>query len=133
MPGTVGSLLGLGVFFLLKGHYFLYFPVIILLFFLGIWSSSLAEDIFNKKDPPQVIIDEFFAMLFILSFLPQNTVALIGAFFLFRLFDIIKIYPIKKIQGLKGGIGIMLDDCVAGVYAIVIVQAVFKFVLKSVS
>lgn len=128
MPGTVGSLVGLGLSFFLKGHSFIQWLILSLLFIAGVWSASTAERALRKNDPPQVIVDEIFAMLLIAAFLPRNTAVLLAAFVLFRVFDILKPPPIKKIQGLHAGIGIMLDDVAAGAYTFIIIRIALKLI-----
>lgn len=93
-----------------------------LLFFLcstGIWSATRASILLKEKDPPKVVVDEVMGQLITFIFVPF-TVSwkyLLAGFLLFRLFDIWKPYPIDLLQGLPGGLGICLDDILAGVYA----------------
>ena len=93
---------------------------------IGIWAASRAERIFQKKDPGQVVIDEVAGQLIallpvpLLAFGPSKLLILI-AFLLFRAFDIIKPYPVRQLEGLESGLGIVLDDVAAGAYAAVLV------------
>ena len=124
-PGTLASLVALvfGYYILIifKINFFLLF-----IFFFIIFSYLLCEahiKIYNKKDPNEVVIDEFggqfLAILGIVDSTNINHIltSLLLSFFLFRFFDITKIGPIKKFEKLPGGIGIIADDLVAGLCA----------------
>jgi len=76
----------------------------------------------GKKDDQRIVIDEFVGMLITFYFVKPNFAYLIIGFILFRLYDIYKPYPIKKIQNLPSGWGIMLDDILAGVYARIVLH-----------
>ncbi|HEX5081432.1 MAG TPA: phosphatidylglycerophosphatase A [Blastocatellia bacterium] len=94
---------------------------------LGIWASDRAEKIFDRKDASQIVIDEVFGQIISFVFIAPYLAGLganwrwwmIAGFGLFRAFDIFKPYPINRLQGLSGGIGVMMDDALAGVYAAV--------------
>lgn len=87
----------------------------------GILASSYAETYHGKKDPRSVVIDEVAGQLLALVF-SSGTVQIAFAFVLFRLFDALKPFPIKKAEKIGGGLGIMLDDIVAGLYALALVS-----------
>ena len=78
---------------------------------------------YKKKDPSEVIVDEFLGqsipLLFIVNF---NIYEVLIAFATFRFFDIYKIYPINKMEDLKGSYGVILDDIVAGIYSLIILM-----------
>ena len=93
---------------------------------LGFAVSGKAERMFNKKDAKCIVIDEVAGMLLSLMFLPFDIKFVIIAFVLFRLLDILKPYPANRIQELKGSIGIMGDDIVAGLYTNLIMLVVLK-------
>lgn len=80
--------------------------------------SGRAEDRFKKVDSSFIVIDEIATMLILLIFVSRNLILLIAAFFIFRLIDILKPYPIKKIEKFPGSWGIMGDDILAGVYTL---------------
>ena len=96
-------------------------PVCILatmiLFFLGVFAGSRAERIWRIKDPQPVVIDEIVGMWISLLLIPPETIYILAAFVLFRLFDVIKPFPARQAELLPGGWGIMLDDLFAGIYA----------------
>jgi phosphatidylglycerophosphatase A len=117
-PGTFGSAAGLVVFAALRwsGSPALELAVIILLFAVGVWSANAAEKHFGGVDPAPVILDEVVGMLVTLAFLPVNITGAIVGFLLFRLFDVVKPWPANRLEALHGGLGVMADDAMAGVY-----------------
>ncbi len=130
MPGTVGSLAGLLVYFLVNRNAVLYGFSIVFIFVLGIIFSGEAEHIYKHKDAKTIVIDEACGMLLALVFLPYNIILVISGFIIFRFFDIIKPPPARKIEELAGAWGIMVDDILAAIYTNIILQIflrVFKF------
>jgi len=117
-PGTFGSAAGLVVFAAVRwsGSPALELAVIILLFAVGVWSANAAERHFGGVDPAPVILDEVVGMLVTLAFLPVNITGAIVGFLLFRLFDVVKPWPANRLEALHGGLGVMADDAMAGVY-----------------
>ena len=126
-PGTVGSLLAIPVYLLVKDNTILHLSVAICLLLLGFWSAGRALQDFSRKDPPEIIIDEFSSMLIVYLFIPFSVKFLIIGFLLFRFFDIFKIPPIKKLEALPQGYGIMLDDIAAAILANTVLQALKFF------
>jgi len=128
MPGTLGSLAGVIIYyFLWKGHVLLY---AFLLIVLGFFVSGPAERIFGKKDPQPIVIDEVAGMLVAFMLVPFSLKNAVILFILFRIFDIFKPYPIKRLEALPGAAGIMLDDIIAGIYANITFNIVFRFLLR---
>jgi phosphatidylglycerophosphatase A len=135
-PGTFGSLVGLGMFLLLAQAIAgipLVAVVVVLIFvttFAGIWAGSRIEQLSGRKDPGKVVVDEVAGQLIALFpltlFARWSTGAVILSFILFRFFDIVKPYPANRLQELDGGVGIMFDDLVAGVYGAVIVSIILR-------
>ena len=122
-PGTFGSLVGVGVFWLLGSLVFQVVGVVVITL-LGIWAATRTEQILRVKDPGKVVVDEVAGQM--IALLPLSVFALgkgwiIVSFILFRLFDIFKPYPARRFEALRSGLGIMADDLVAGVYAALIV------------
>ncbi|HEY6617072.1 MAG TPA: phosphatidylglycerophosphatase A [Vicinamibacterales bacterium] len=117
-PGTFGSAAGLVVLAAVRwsGSPALELTVIILLFAVGVWSANAAERHFGGVDPAPVILDEVVGMLITLAFLPVNITGAIVGFLLFRLFDVVKPWPANRLEALHGGLGVMADDAMAGVY-----------------
>ena len=122
-PGTLASLAAFLIYiFLIRGNYALHLICVLLIVVLGFCVSGKAEKLFEKKDAPRIVIDDFSGMLAALLFLPYGLkVGLLG-FITFRLFDIFKPYPIPKIEKLNGSWGVMGDDLLAALYANITLQ-----------
>lgn len=117
-PGTMGTLgaIPLVLLFSLFGQ--ILYPLLTIGFIaLSIWAAGKTSKLLNREDPPQVVIDEVAGFLITLLYLPPAWPNLLLGFFLFRLFDIIKPFPAGRLERIKGGPGIVLDDLMAGVYA----------------
>lgn len=126
IPGTFGSIAGLGIFFIVKDCITAYIAVTLGLMILGFLLSGRAEEVLKKKDHRSIVIDEVCGMLLSLCFLPYDLKIVVIGFFIFRLLDTVKPYPADRLQDLKGGAGVMSDDIVAGVYTNLILQAVAR-------
>ena len=126
-PGSLASLLGLGVSLLLRGNLVVYVLVTAVVLLLGFVAADRMEAIVQRKDPSCVVIDEVGGSLLAFFMLPATTPVLITAFFLFRAFDMFKIYPMNRLEKLPGGIGIMMDDIVAGIYTNVVMQIALRW------
>ena len=131
-PGTLASLIALTF-----GYYILIFLNIkfflLFVFIFVILSYFLCEAhirLFNEKDPKEIVVDEFggqfIALLGIIDSNNTNDIliSLLSSFLLFRFFDITKLGPIKKLEKLPGGIGIIADDLVAGIFAFLMQAAI---------
>ena len=136
-PGTWGSLVALAAFWyshfafmggsidtpaIIDTWVFVvgYLGVVAIITFVGIWASSRTERALKLKDPGKVVIDEVAGQLVALAPLGLTRVSpliLVIAFVFFRFFDIVKPYPARKFESLHGGLGIMADDLIAGLYA----------------
>ncbi len=118
-PGTVGSLLGLMLYVMVSSSGGLQVVVMVfaLLLVFSVWSSTLAAQQLKQKDPSCIVIDEVVGMWTTLIGTQSHGPMLLAGFLLFRAFDIFKPFPIRKIESLPGGWGIVLDDVLAGVYA----------------
>lgn len=120
-PGTVGSLAA--VILVWYGVPALWGALILLL--PAIWASSIvARELGN--DPQVVVVDEVVGQWIALSFSPVEPIPVIAAFFLFRLFDITKPWPVHQLERLESGWGIMMDDVAAGSLAAVVLWAVLR-------
>lgn len=129
MPGTMGSLGGLLVYFLVKNNEILYGFSILFLFMLGLIFAGDAEKIYKRKDARMIVIDEACGMLLSLYFVPVSMFSIILGFFLFRIFDILKPPPARQLEKLTGAMGIMLDDIVAAIYTNLILQLIIRRVI----
>jgi len=125
-PGTIGSLAGLGLYWILSRHCSseLYFLILALLFITGILIGKKAEEIFKKKDCRKFVLDEVFGILIALAMVPFGLFYIITGFILFRVFDILKPFPAKSLENLPYGWGVMLDDAAAGIYANLVLQII---------
>ena len=90
---------------------------------VGTWAASRTERVLRIKDPGKVVVDEVAGQLIALTAVPatfwllNDATTVLAAFILFRIFDIVKPYPARRLEGMHGGVGIMADDLVAGLYA----------------
>ena len=89
---------------------------------VGIWASHRVEDALERTDPGVIVIDEVAGMMVSVALLPRTPAVLFCAFLLFRLFDIWKPFPAREAQALRGGFGVVVDDLIAGAYALVLVM-----------
>jgi len=145
-PGTLGSLVGVALYVSVFafGHHVLFadhqetrfsqeqvwmlettlaLVVIFLVTMVGIWAGTRAERLIQKKDPSIVVIDEVAGQMIALLSGPlwlHTWWSIFSAFILFRLFDIWKPYPIRRLEKLESGLGIMADDVLAGAYALIV-------------
>ncbi len=113
--GTFGTLASIPLIYLLKKYLSPFYLTFTLIFFvISIYISDETEKIFNKKDPKEIIIDEVLGFLIVFIFNDFNNFNLILGFILFRILDIFKPSIISKVQNIRGGYGIVLDDALAG-------------------
>lgn len=132
MPGTVGSLGGLVVYFLVRSNDILYAFSILFLFFLGVLFAGEAENIYKRKDARMIVIDEACGMLISIFFVPYSIFAVIMGFLLFRMLDILKPWPAKRMERLTGSLGIMFDDIVAALYTNLILQIIIRIIIPNI-
>ena len=116
-PGTFGSAVGVLVWWLLGPSAIAQASAIVVVFAVGVWSAAVCERDCSRTDPGHVIVDEVVGMLITLFLVPVGWAGAFVAFLLFRVADVIKPYPANRFESLHGGLGIMADDCMAGVYA----------------
>ena len=129
-PGTAGSVVGLGLYAALSPlSTGLYVAAVGGLSVVVFWIADRAERLLGKHDDGRIVIDEVAGMLTSLAFLPARVDVALAAFVLFRLFDIWKPPPARRAEQLPGGIGIVMDDLVAGVYANLAGQLLWRVAL----
>jgi phosphatidylglycerophosphatase A len=123
-PGTFGSLAALPLCWAISlFDVKMAFTFVLALIVLSTWIAHAAEKIEVQKDPKQVVADEICGMAVALFALPFTPVFVVGGFALFRVFDILKPFPIRWIdKKVPGGLGIMLDDILAGIFANVLLR-----------
>lgn len=149
-PGTWGSILGVGIYLLwhlLRLRFFAAYGdghwiplwvaaswtaftlgMVVFVAMSGIWAATRVEQLSGSKDARIVVIDEvagqLIALLFIPYFLWLDWLLIVGGFLLFRIFDIWKPYPIRHLEALESGVGVMADDVLAGFYAAASLSAI---------
>lgn len=134
--GTFFAFLLLFIFSLSPYYFYLYMFFFAFFFITSIPASNVGIELTNNNDPKEVVIDEilgsFFTLCFInlysLLFISKIKILLIG-FLIFRLFDILKPFPIRKLELLKNGLGVVADDVLAGIYSNIILLLLIKFLL----
>ena len=123
-PGTAGTLVGVLLYWCMKGLSPAWYGCLLLLIILiGTWVAGRAEVLLGRKDSPSIVIDEIGGYLTALFLVPIGWGFVAAGFLLFRAFDILKPYPLKRFEKAPGGIGVMLDDLGAGVYMNLVLQA----------
>ncbi|MBI3676164.1 MAG: phosphatidylglycerophosphatase A [Proteobacteria bacterium] len=123
-PGTAASAVALPIAWLIvhlgtapwQGRGYLLLAGLIV-FAVGAWASELYARAESRTDPSECVIDEIAGQWVACAFAPVSLLGFAIAFFLFRAFDITKLWPVNLAERLSGGLGIMLDDIVAGVMA----------------
>ncbi|MFQ5588087.1 MAG: phosphatidylglycerophosphatase A [Nitrospiria bacterium] len=122
-PGTIGSLAGLLLFLPLQGLSTLNYGLfLVVLFGIGVYTSTAAEPYFQRKDASHIVIDELHAMLLVSVLLPPAYGWWIAGFVVFRCFDIKKPPPIRAFEKWPGGWGVMADDFVAALYTVCVLR-----------
>jgi len=121
-PGTMGTVAAVPFALLLKGlPFFMFWVVLAGLFAVGVWICDVSSARLGQHDPGGIVWDEMVAYWLTVAFLPVSLPWWVAAFVLFRFFDILKPWPIRLVENrFGGGLGIMLDDVVAALYAMVI-------------
>ena len=127
--GTMGSLVALLAWYLLKPS--IIDPLFLLItggvFFIGIAVSTVLIDVWNEKDPKEIVIDEWVGMWISLYLVPHTILWGFVAFFFFRVFDILKPGPVQVMDDMDDAIGVMMDDVVAGILACLVTQSLLYF------
>jgi phosphatidylglycerophosphatase A len=126
-PGTLGALEGVFLYQITL-EMALYVKLLLSIFFIliGLLSSSYVSVLLNNKDPDEVVIDEV-AGAYIACLGKTTILELVLVFILFRIIDITKPFPLKRLESLRGGWGIMLDDILAGIMTNLIVGLIIIF------
>jgi phosphatidylglycerophosphatase A len=123
-PGTFGTLVGVVICFLcLPLPWVLRLLTVLALSALSIYVAQQAEKIYHKKDDQRIVIDEIIGFQITMLPVAISVLHLCVGFVLFRVFDILKPFPIGNLQRLPGGWGVVIDDVAAGIYAGVILFA----------
>ncbi len=123
VPGTIGSLVGVLIYLLTHAYGFrnFYLGLLAILIPVSVWAAGHVEALYGK-DASRIAIDEVIGQMIALGFVVRSgttallTAAILG-FLLFRFFDILKPFPIRRLEGLPRGVGVVADDVGAGLYA----------------
>ena len=129
ISGTFGTLAAVPLILLLNyfGEWYGVIALVVVTV-VAIWASDRTQGLLGKTDPSEVVIDEVAGFLVTMLLLPASLVNVGLGFILFRFFDIVKPWPVRQSERLKGGVGIVVDDLLAGVYAHLCLRGVLLFV-----
>jgi len=129
-PGTFCSFIAFLAWFYLRfyieGVFILYASLI--LFFVGVAVSTIHSEVIKKEDPSEIVIDEWVGQWIALWLIPHSFYWGFASFVLFRIFDIFKLGPVQGMDDIKSGTGIMMDDVVAGILALLVTQSLYYFI-----
>ena len=120
-PGTAGSLVAVAILWLAPFSRFGLIAYFIVVTLVGVWAAHRAEGLIGGKDPGAIVIDEVAGMTLSVLALPLTPAVLVIAFVLFRVFDVVKPPPARGSQSLRGGVGVVVDDLIAGLYTLAVV------------
>jgi phosphatidylglycerophosphatase A len=132
-PGTVGTLLGVMVYWfgMRKLNLFIYLVVLIVLFTVGVLIARATIAMFGKEDPQPIIIDELVGYLVAMFAVLPSFINIVLAFVIFRFFDILKPPPIRYLHSkIKGGLGMMVDDLSSGIMTCCLLH-IIDFTMRS--
>lgn len=127
-PGTMASAAGALIGIAVCGNLVAYLAILAVVLAAGFLTSGRMEKILDDEDPSCVVIDEVAGVMIAFFMLPLHLPVLLVAFFLFRAFDMFKVYPANRIEKIGGSLGIMGDDIVAGLYANILMQVVIRVI-----
>ena len=130
-PGTWCSFIAfLSWYFLrsqIEGVFILYASLV--LFFIGVAVTTIYSESIGKEDPPEIVIDEWVGQWIALWLIPHTFLWGFTSFVLFRIFDIFKPGPVGRMDDIKSGTGIMMDDVIAGILALLVTQSLVYFIV----
>ncbi len=123
-PGTAGTVVGVLFYIAMAGlPLLLYLSLVLMLAVIGVWVCDRAGKILGVTDHPGIVWDEIIGLLITMTATPPSLLGMALGFALFRLFDIFKPWPVAGIERkVAGGLGVMLDDVMAGLYALACLQ-----------
>ena len=124
-PGTFGTLATVPLILVLDNIGTIYKALSLMIaIVVAIWASGRHQEILGQSDPREIVIDEVTGFLLTMLFLPCSWLTIGLGFIFFRLFDILKPYPIRQTERIRGGLGVVIDDLVAGLYAFASVRVI---------
>ncbi|PYM24866.1 MAG: phosphatidylglycerophosphatase A [Candidatus Rokuibacteriota bacterium] len=119
-PGTVASAATAALLWLVALSWPWLTVALLAVILIGTWAADVAERALEVKDPGAIVVDEVAGMTLSVLLVPLTPTTLVAGFVLFRIFDVAKPFPANVVQRLPGGLGVMLDDLVAGLYALLL-------------
>jgi phosphatidylglycerophosphatase A len=119
-PGTAGSAVALLILWLVPFSRLALVTFFVVVTLAGTWAAHVAEAMLEEKDPGAIVIDEVAGMTLSVLFLPLTLPVLLVGFVLFRVLDVVKPFPAGRAQALPGGVGVMVDDLIAGLYVLIV-------------
>ncbi len=126
-PGTFGTLLGIPLLFLMPQSMAGYLVTLLLLFGIGVWCCHVCAQTLGVHDHPGIVWDEVVGYLITMVAMPRTVPWILAGFVVFRVFDIIKPWPISWIdRQVHGGLGIMLDDVLAALFSVIVMQMLLR-------
>ena len=128
-PGTVGTLAGVLLYLPLSQLSLIpYLIVVVVGFGIGVWLCEVTSRDFGEQDHSGIVWDEVVGYWITMTAVPFDWGWVLMGFLLFRLFDVLKPWPIRRLdQSIKGGFGVMIDDVLAGIYAWLVLMFLVKF------
>ncbi len=127
VPGTMGTLLAIPIYYFGSSISSpLYALTLVAFFFFSSWISNQAERYWGTKDDRRIVIDEIMGFLVTMLWVPKSISSIIAGFILFRFFDIVKPFPIRHLERVKSGFGVVLDDVLAGIYSNIILHLIWR-------
>jgi phosphatidylglycerophosphatase A len=122
-PGTAGTLVAIPIELLLSPiRSPVYELTLLTFFFFSSWIAERAQNHWQKKDDQRIVIDEIMGYLLTMLWIPKTLFFISVGFLLFRLLDIVKPFPCRQLEKVRGGFGVVLDDVFAGIYANIALQ-----------
>jgi len=124
-PGTFGTVAAIPLFLLMPNSLPIYLLIVLLLFVLGVWLCDTCANNLGVHDHPAIVFDEWVGYLITMIAVPRSLALIALGFVLFRLFDVLKPWPIGLAdKRVSGGLGIMIDDVIAGLFAAITLHVI---------
>jgi phosphatidylglycerophosphatase A len=122
-PGTVGTMVAIPMELLFSSIFSpVYELTILTFFFFSSWIAEKAQNHWQKRDDQRIVIDEIMGYFLTMLWIPKTLLFISVGFLLFRLLDIVKPFPCRQLERVRGGFGVVLDDVFAGIYANIALQ-----------
>ncbi|MCP4652998.1 MAG: phosphatidylglycerophosphatase A [Candidatus Omnitrophica bacterium] len=126
MPGSAGCVVAVFIYYFVRSNVG-FFVITVVTIALAFLVSSRIEELSGEKDCKKIVVDDFAGQLLTFLFIPYSYKFLIIGFFLFRMLDMLKVYPANRIEKFPGAKGIVGDDLIAGIYANIILRLAIIF------